>query len=93
MLLRFGEFHPRKSRPNVELVLDDVDVQLQNEAHNIVESVHRLEAQLAKARNCHASLQKSRLEVEAQVGVKANSLYIDQVKCMTARAGVTIHSY
>ncbi len=83
----------RKQRPNVELVLDDVDVQLQNEAANLIESINKLEAQLAKARNCYASLQKSRLELEAQIGVKAHSIYIDEVKCVSARQGVAIQAY
>lgn len=83
----------RKQRPGQELVLDDVDLQLQAEAANIVESVNRLEEQLAKSRNCYASLQRSRLELEAQIGVKTNSVYIDEVKCKTIREGVNIQTY
>ena len=83
----------RKQRPNVELVLDDVDVQLQNESRNLIESINRLEEHLAKSRNCYASLQKSRLELETQIGVKANSIYIDEVKCKTIRDGVVIQAY
>lgn len=83
----------RKQRPNYELVLDDVDLQLQNEAHNLIESINRLEEHLAKSRNCYASLQKSRLELEAQIGVKASSVYIDEVKCKTMREGVKIQAY
>jgi len=41
----------------MELVLDDVDVRLQTEAEHLVDSVHRLEAQLVKAKNCYANLQ------------------------------------
>lgn len=83
----------RKQRPNVELVLDDVDVQLQNEAQNIITSINKLESQLAKSRNCYASLQKTRLELEAEIGVKTNSIYIDEVKCKTMRQGVAIQAY
>jgi tektin-1 len=83
----------RKQRPNIELVLDDVDVQLQNEAANLIDSINKLEAHLAKARNCYASLQKSRLELEAQISVKTQSIYIDEVKCVTTRQGVAIQAY
>ena len=83
----------RKQRPNIELVLDNVDVQLQNEAQNLIESIQRLEAQLAKSRNCYASLQKSRLELETLINIKTNSIYIDEVKCMTNRDAIQIHAY
>ena len=83
----------RKQRPNNELVLDDVDLQLQNEAQTLIDSINRLEEQLARSRNCYASLQKSRLELESQIGVKANSIYIDEVKCKTLREGVNIQAY
>ena len=83
----------RKQRPNIELVLDDVDVQLQREAANLIESINALEAQLIKAKDCYASLQKSRLELEAQIGVKDQSIYIDEVKCVTTRQGIVIQAY
>ncbi len=83
----------RKQRPSLELVVDDVDLQLQSEAQNLITSINRLEAQLLKARNCYASLQKSRLELETQISVKANSIYIDDVKCGSIRRGVNIQAY
>ena len=83
----------RKQRPNIELVLDDVDLQLQAEAHNLILAINRLEEQLAKSRHCLASLQRSRLELEAQIGVKDNSVYIDEVKCKTIRQAVKIQAY
>lgn len=83
----------RKQRPNIELVLDDVDVQLQREAANLIESINKLEAHLMKAKDCYASLQKSRLELEAQIGIKDHSIYIDEVKCVTTRQGIAIQAY
>lgn len=83
----------RKQRPNIELVLDDVDVQLHNEAQNLIESINKLEAHLVKSRNCFASLQKSRLELETQIGIKANSIFIDEVKCKTIRQAIVIQAY
>ena len=87
------QIQQRKQRPNVELVLDDVEVHLHREAENLIDSINRLEMQLAKSRNCYASLQKSRLELETQIEVKANSIYIDEVKCKSLREGVNIRAY
>ena len=53
----------------------------------------QLEICLAKSKNSFAALQKSRLELEAQIDVKANSVYIDEVKCMTVRASMQHQAY
>ena len=53
----------------------------------------QLEVCLAKSKNSFAALQKSRLELEAQIDVKANSIYIDEVKCMTVRASMQHQAY
>lgn len=87
------QIQQRKQRPNVELVFDDVDLQLQREAQNLIECIQRLEMQLAKSKNCYGSLQKSKLELENLIGIKTNSLYIDEVKCMTLRSGIQIQAY
>ena len=68
-------------------------IQLQAEAQNLILAINRLEEQLAKSRHCHASLQRSRLELEAQIGIKDNSIYIDEVKCKTIRQAINIQAY
>ncbi|TRY72309.1 hypothetical protein TCAL_03139 [Tigriopus californicus] len=83
----------RKQRPERELVLDDVDLQLQMESENLIESIRRLETQLSRSRDCYAALQKSRLDLEAQINVKNQSIFIDEVKCVTLRQGVVIQPY
>ena len=83
----------RKQRPNVELVLDDVDTQLHNEAQNLIESINKLEGHLILSRNCFSSLNKSKLELEAQISIKTNSIFIDEVKCKTIRHGIVIQAY
>ena len=55
--------------------------------------ISRLEGHLSKSRNCYASLQKTRLELEAQIDIKANSLYIDEVKCMSIRQSLQPQAY
>ncbi len=72
---------------------DDVDAHLYREAQNLVEDINKLEAHLSRSKNCYASLQKTRLELEAQIDIKANSLYIDEVKCMSIRQSVQPMAY
>ncbi|XP_040568223.1 tektin-1 [Lepeophtheirus salmonis] len=83
----------RKSRPNIELVIDEVEIMLHKECENIIESINKLETCLLKSRNSHISLQKTQLGLEEQIKIKANSIYIDEVKCATLRKGIKIHAY
>lgn len=83
----------RKQRPNIELVMDEADIKLQDEAQGLIDIINRLELQMTKSRKCLASLQKSRLELETQIGIKTNSIYIDEVQCRTVRQKVVIQAY
>ena len=88
-----GKIQQRKQRPNIEHVVDDVEAQLHHEAANLIETINKLEQALAKNKSCHASLMKTRLELEAQIDVKANSIFIDEVKCMSIRQGMNMQAY
>ncbi|QQP32458.1 Hypothetical protein FKW44_024779 [Caligus rogercresseyi] len=48
----------RKSRPNIELVSDEVEVMLHRECENIIESINKLEGILLKSCNSHLALQR-----------------------------------
>ena len=72
---------------------DDVEAQLHHEAANLIETINKLEQALARNKSCHASLMKTRLELEAQIDVKANSIFIDEVKCMSIRQGMNMQAY
>lgn len=83
----------RKARPNIEHVSDQVESQLHQEARNLVEGINKLELCLAKSKASYAALQRTRLELEAQRDIKANSIYIDEVKCLSLRQGVEHQAY
>ncbi len=83
----------RKQRPNIEHVSDAVEAQLHTEAAHLIDTINKLEQCLSKNRSCYASLVKTKLELEAQIDVKANSIYIDEVKCMTLRKGMNMQAY
>ena len=83
----------RKQRPNIEHVSDEVEAQLHTEAAHLIDTINKLEHCLAKNKGCYASLIKTRLELEAQIDVKANSIFIDEVKCTTLRRGMNMQAY
>jgi hypothetical protein len=46
-----------------------------------------------QAKQCFGALQKTLVELEEEVSKKANSLYIDEVKCGTIRKSISINCY
>ena len=66
---------------------------MHREAANLIETINRLEECLVKNKSCYASLLKTRLELEAQINVKANSIFIDEVKCMSIRQSMNMQAY
>lgn len=59
----------------------------------MIETINKLEECLARNKGCYAALMKTKLELEAQIDVKANSVFIDEVKCMTIRRGMNMQAY
>ena len=66
---------------------------MHTEAAHLIETINKLEECLARNKGCYAALMKTRLELEAQIDVKANSVFIDEVKCMTIRRGMNMQAY
>lgn len=83
----------RKQRPNIEHVSDAVEAQLHTEAAHLIDTINKLEECLARNKSSYAALIKTKLELEAQIDVKANSVFIDEVKCMTIRRGMNMQAY
>ena len=83
----------RKQRPNIEHVSDAVEAQLHTEAAHLIDTINKLEECLARNKSSYAALVKTKLELEAQIDVKANSVFIDEVKCMTIRRGMNMQAY
>ncbi|XP_013399215.1 tektin-4 [Lingula anatina] len=75
----------RTFRPGVELCRDPVQYKLVGEVQEIAQSVDALMEQLNAAENSLKDLQDNRMALEKEISIKANSLFIDNGKCLTVR--------
>ncbi|XP_039256784.2 tektin-4-like [Styela clava] len=77
--------HHRTYRPAVELCRDPVQYRLVSEVGEITHSIESLKQRLAEAERSLQDLMDTRMALEKEIAVKANSLFIDRQKCMTVR--------
>ncbi|XP_064627479.1 tektin-3-like isoform X1 [Lineus longissimus] len=75
----------RTHRPNVELCRDPVQHRLFSEVSEISETVENLQHQLRQAENTLQQLLRSKAQLEHDLAIKNNSLFIDREKCMGMR--------
>ncbi|XP_039266064.2 tektin-3-like [Styela clava] len=75
----------RTRRPNVELCRDPSQMRLVSEVHTIDETINTLKIRLREAEDTLQGLVHTKASLEHDLAVKANSLFIDQEKCMGMR--------
>ncbi|NXI62334.1 TEKT3 protein, partial [Anseranas semipalmata] len=75
----------RTRRPNVELCRDSAQLRLVNEVHELDETIQSLQQRLRDAEDTLQTLVRAKAVLEHDLAVKANSLFIDQEKCMGMR--------
>ncbi|XP_036427914.1 tektin-3 [Colossoma macropomum] len=75
----------RTRRPNVELCRDNPHHRLVIEVREIEDTIHKLRERLMEAENTLQNLVKTKVALEHDISVKANSLFLDQEKCMSMR--------
>ncbi|NXH12897.1 TEKT3 protein, partial [Bucco capensis] len=75
----------RTQRPNVELCRDPAQLRLVNEVHEIDETIQSLQQRLRDAEDTLQVLVRAKSVLEHDIVVKANSLFIDQEKCLGMR--------
>ncbi|XP_007943778.1 tektin-3 [Orycteropus afer afer] len=75
----------RTRRPNIELCRDMAQLRLVNEVHEVDDTIQTLQQRLRDAEDTLQSLVHTKATLEHDLAVKANSLYIDQEKCMGMR--------
>ncbi|KAM6111324.1 tektin-3 [Pterocles gutturalis] len=75
----------RTRRPQVELCRDPAQLRLVNEVHEIDETIQSLQQRLRDAEDTLQMLVHAKSVLEHDLAVKANSLFIDQEKCMGMR--------
>lgn len=75
----------RTHRPNMELCRDNPHHRLVGEVREIEDTIQKLRDRLAEAESALHTLVKTRVTLEHDLSVKANSLFLDQEKCMGMR--------
>ncbi|XP_066522709.1 tektin-3 [Hoplias malabaricus] len=75
----------RTRRPNIELCRDNPHHRLVSEVREIEDTIHKLRERLMEAENTLQNLVKTKVALEHDISVKANSLFLDQEKCMGMR--------
>ncbi|XP_026340759.3 tektin-4 [Ursus maritimus] len=76
----------RSHRPNVELCRDAAQFRLVSEVEELNMSLAALKEKLLEAEQSLRNLEDTRMDLEKDLAVKTNSLFIDRQKCMTHRA-------
>ncbi|NXI58003.1 TEKT3 protein, partial [Chloroceryle aenea] len=75
----------RTRRPNVELCRDPAQIRLVNEVHEIDETIQSLQQRLRDSEEALQMLVHAKSVLEHDLSVKANTLFLDQEKCMGMR--------
>ncbi|KAK1794277.1 hypothetical protein P4O66_011161 [Electrophorus voltai] len=75
----------RTRRPNIELCRDNPYHRLVSEVREIEDTIHKLRERLMEAENTLQNLVKTKVTLEHDISVKANSLFLDQERCMSMR--------
>jgi tektin-1 len=83
----------RAERPNVELCRDPVQYRLVEEVGTIETNVSRLQERLAQSEDSMKGLIRRQLDLEEDIAIKANTLFIDETECMGMRKSINIQSY
>ncbi|NXJ15948.1 TEKT4 protein, partial [Odontophorus gujanensis] len=77
--------YDRSFRPNVELCRDAAQFRLISEVEVITESIESLKKKLLEAEQSLRNLEDTRINLEKEIAVKTNSIFIDRQKCMAHR--------
>ncbi|KAM8888879.1 tektin-3 [Synchiropus picturatus] len=75
----------RTRRPNIELCRDNPFHRLVSEVREIEDTIIKLQERLMEAESTLQTLVKTKVTLEHDLSVKANSLFLDQEKCMSIR--------
>jgi len=93
MALAHTRLDTRTNRPNVELCRDPVQYRLIEEVGELENSLAQLRGRLHDTEDSLKGLTRRQLDLEDDIGVKANTLFIDEVECMGMRKSINIQQY
>ncbi|KFO96268.1 Tektin-3, partial [Calypte anna] len=75
----------RTRRPHVELCRDSAQLRLVNEVYELDQTIQTLQQRLRDAEESLQVLARAKVVLEHDLAIKANSLFLDQEKCMGMR--------
>ncbi|KFQ54826.1 Tektin-4 [Nestor notabilis] len=77
--------YDRSFRPNVELCRDEAQFRLIGEVEELTETIKSLKQKLLESEQSLRNLEDTRMDLEKEIAVKRNSIFIDRQKCMAHR--------
>ncbi|NWS70608.1 TEKT4 protein, partial [Crotophaga sulcirostris] len=77
--------YDRSFMPNVELCRDEAHLRLIGEVEELTESIASLRKKLLESEQSLRNLEDVRMDLEREIAVKTNSIFIDKQKCMAHR--------
>ncbi|XP_005054391.1 PREDICTED: tektin-4 [Ficedula albicollis] len=77
--------YDRSFRPNVELCRDEPQFRLVSEVEQLTVFLEALKRKLMESEQNLKNLEETRMKLEKEIAVKANSIFIDRQKCMSNR--------
>lgn len=84
----------RSFRPGIELTRDPAQYRLIEESIIIGQAIDTLQERLATSRCSLIGLDRKRVELEEELAIKSNTLFIDEVECMEGmRKSISFHAY
>ncbi|XP_062359607.1 tektin-4 [Cinclus cinclus] len=77
--------YDRSFRPNIELCRDEPQFRLVSEVEELTVFLEALKRKLMESEQNLKNLEETRMKLEKEIAVKANSIFIDRQKCMSNR--------
>ncbi|XP_015514892.2 tektin-1 [Neodiprion pinetum] len=93
MALAHTRLGNRCQRPGLELCRDMVETSLVEEVYDLRGNVSMLQRMFNEAQASLRYLLRTQIQLEEDINVKANTLKIDEVDCMTLRQSMSYHAY
>ncbi|XP_048507703.1 tektin-1 [Athalia rosae] len=93
MALAHTRLGNRCQRPGLELTRDTVETCLVREVHDLRSTVCLLQQMFNEVQSSLRYLLKTQIQLEEDINIKANTLKIDEVECVTLRHAMDYHAY
>lgn len=83
----------RMNRPGNELCRDLAQFSLVETGQALREAIAEIELRLSRSRESLKGLERKKLELERQLEIKTETLFVDETECMAMRRSISIQCY